>query len=395
MATKTRLYRLGIDCRLAGIQHAGIGRYTANLVTELIKLNQDQPQLTLILFFFDRNQAKAVLGDTIYQHQKRYHLQVMTTPIKHYSLKEQLELPKIYKAANLDLLHVPHFNIPIFYRGALVITIHDLLWHQQKGKGMTTLNPLVYYLKYLAYLYIVKRAVCQAQQIFVPAQVIKQTIIKYYPKVAAKIIITPEGIAKSYQQASQNLLKQATKIRHWKVKRQLVYTGSLYPHKNLAIVIKTLVKLPKYKLLIVGSRNVFQNQVRNLVARYKVKKQVQFLGYVDDDKLIKLYQQSLALIQPSLSEGFGLTGVEAMASATAVLASDIPIFHEIYQDRAIYFDPRDCQSLLAALERLKFADRYNLIRGNLQFVQRYSWEKLAQQTLEAYQPILKQSSYVS
>lgn len=388
MAKKTR-YRLGIDCRLAGSEHAGIGRYCENLIRESIKINQEKDLFHLVLFFRNLNQAKEVLGEDFYKKCKKYHLTIKLVNIRHYSLKEQFCLPKIYRRAKLDLLHVPHFNIPIFYRRNLVITIHDLLWHQQKGMQVTTLKPLAYYAKYLAYLIVVKQAIKQAKFILVPAQTIKNTVSKYYRQSQEKIIVTREGIAEAYQK-NLNLVSPKNLAKK-RIKKQLIYTGSLYPHKNIVLVIKALRKLPKYELLVVGSRNVFQTQVRKMVARYKVKKQVKFLGYVPDQKLIKLYQESMALVQPSLSEGFGLTGIEAMASGTAVLASDIPIFHEIYQDQAFYFNPKDTDSFLSALEKLEFAKREEIIRKNLAFAKRYRWQDLAELSCRVYLTVLKSS----
>jgi len=387
MMAKKKKYRLGIDCRLAGREHAGIGRYSENLVREIIRINQDKNFFTFVLFFRDLNQARSVLGEDIYKKPSKYQLEIILSDIRHYSLREQLTLPKVYRQAKLDLLHVPHFNIPVFYRQKLVITIHDLLWHQQKGMGVTTLKPPVYYLKYLAYLVVVKQAIKKAKFILVPAQTIKETVSKYYRHSQEKIVVTREGLASAYQKNLQ-LISQKDLAKK-RIKKQLVYTGSLYPHKNLVLVIKALKKLPKYQLLIVGSRNVFQTQMRKLVARYKVKRQVKFMGYVPDEKLIKIYQNSMALVQPSLSEGFGLTGIEAMASGTAVLASNIPIFKEIYQDSAFYFDPKDPESFLAALEKLKFSKRQDIISKNLKFAKKYRWQDLAQLTYRVYVSALK------
>jgi glycosyltransferase involved in cell wall biosynthesis len=387
MMAKKRKYRLGIDCRLAGSEHAGIGRYSENLVREIIKINQDKNFFTFVLFFRDLNQARSVLGEDFYKKPSKYQLEIILSDIRHYSLREQLTLPKVYRQAKLDLLHVPHFNIPVFYRQKLVITIHDLLWHQQKGMGVTTLKAPIYYLKYLAYLMVVKQAIKKAKFILVPAQTIKETVSKYYRHSQEKIVVTREGLASAYQKNLQ-LISQKDLAKK-RIKKQLVYTGSLYPHKNLVLVIKALKKLPKYQLLIVGSRNVFQTQMRKLVARYKVKRQVKFMGYVPDEKLIKIYQNSMALVQPSLSEGFGLTGIEAMASGTAVLASNIPIFKEIYQDSAFYFDPKDPDSFLSALEKLKFSKREDIISKNLNFAKKYRWQDLAQLTYRVYVSALK------
>ena len=373
MAVKEKTTRIGIDCRLAGPKHAGIGRYTQNLVLELLKI--EQKKVEWVLFFTDKSQIKEVLGTKI----KNKNLEIVITKIKHYGLEEQTKLAKIFKDANLDLLHVPHFNIPVNYKGELIITIHDLLWHEQKGKSVTTLGPIKYYLKYFAYLFITKKAVRKAGTILVPTETIKKTVCHYYPFAKNKIIISKEGIAESYQKE----LTKKTNIKK-RVKKQIIYTGSLYPHKNIELVIKSLKKLDRYKLIIVGSRNVFQDRTKNLVSRFKAKKQVVFKGYLDDQKLISLYQQSMALVQPSLSEGFGLTGIEAMASKTPVLASNIEVFKEIYQDAAIFFDPKDCEDFAQKVKELEYASRSKIIKKGIAVAKQYSWQKMAQQTYQEY-----------
>ncbi len=380
MSTKNT-HTIGIDARLSGKQHAGIGRYTENLIKGLLTLNlskNNQTPVNFVIFFSTYKQAKEVLGDL----EKADHLRIVIANIKHYSFQEQFCLPKIYQQAKLDLLYVPHWNAPIFYKGKLAITIHDLLWHEQKGTGATTLKAWQYYLKYVAYRYITKTIAKKAQVIFVPAATIKKTVLRYYPFVKNKIIISKEGLANVYQSA----LKKQNPPAH-RIKKQLIYTGSLYPHKNLKVVIKSLSKIPKYKLLIASSRSIFQDQIQALVSRYKVKKQVSFLGYVTDQKLLTLYQESMALVQPSFSEGFGLTGIEAMAAGLPVLASDIEIFREIYQEAAFLFDPHSCEDFLQALSELELSNRKNIINKGYKIASQYSFEQMAQ---EIFVELLKQ-----
>ena len=128
---------IGIDCRLAGLKHAGIGRYVANLVSRLPKLDS---QINWVLFFSDSEQAQEVLPN----NQDIPLIKIIFAPIKHYSLAEQVQLPTIFNQEKLDLLHVPHFNVPWFYKGKTVITIHDLLWHEYRGLNATTLSPWKY-----------------------------------------------------------------------------------------------------------------------------------------------------------------------------------------------------------------------------------------------------------
>lgn len=363
-------YRIGIDARLSGQQHAGIGRYTENLIRNLIPLaKKEKAQFKFVVFFFDQNQAKNVMGDLCNDKT----VEVVVTNIPHYGFKEQTVLNQIYKKAKLDLLYVPHWNVPISYNGKLAVTIHDLLWHEQKGTQATTLKPWLYALKHLAYLAISKQAAKKASVIFVPTQTIKETVEHYYPFAKDKIVISKEGIALEYELASK--ISNDNK----RVKKQIVYTGSLYPHKNLEVVIKSLNKIPKYKLMVVCSRSIFKDKIKKLISRYKVKKQVSFLGYVPDKKLVKLYQESMALVQPSLSEGFGLTGIEAMASQTAVLASNIKVFKEIYQDAVFYFDPNSPEDFLRALEELELSNRKKILEKGLKIAKQYSFAKMSKE----------------
>ncbi|AKM81489.1 MAG: Glycosyl transferase, group 1 [Candidatus Pacebacteria bacterium GW2011_GWF2_38_9] len=376
-----KTYRIGIDARLAGQRHAGIGRYSENLIKNLIEISSEKNNKTavkFILFFFDMEQAKEVLGDFF----ENENVEIVITSIKHYGFREQIILPKIYKKAKLDLLYVPHWNVPFLYEGKLILTIHDLLWYEQKGTQATTLKPWLYFIKYLAHKYVSRKAVQRALLIFVPTETVKETVTHYYPFAKNKIIVSKEGIAPDYQIT----LKQKIEIKQ-RIKKQLIYTGSLYPHKNLEIVIKSLSKIPKYKLLIISSRNIFIDQIKTLISNYKVKKQVVFLGYVPDKKLIELYQESMALVQPSLSEGFGLTGIEAMASHLPVLASDIKVFREIYQDAAFFFNPKSSEDFVNSLENLELANRKKTIERGLKIASQYSFEKMAK---EIWSEFLKQ-----
>jgi glycosyltransferase involved in cell wall biosynthesis len=371
------MQNIGIDCRLAGIRHAGIGRYTENLVKRLPLLSSEY---LWIFFFTDKDQAEQVLGKSI----SLPNVKVVFAPAKHYSLSEQLQLPKLFKQESLSLLHVPHFNVPLLYGGKLIITIHDLLWHEYRGLSFTTLPSWLYHLKYVGYQLVVGQAVAKATTILVPAQTIKRTLLRYYPSAEKKIVVTKEGV--------DDKLQNPVGVQNKATDKNLLYIGSLYPHKNLKVVIDALPKLPDYQLLVVGTRNVFQERVAEYVKQKKLEHQVKFLGYVSDEDLQTLFTKTRALVQPSLSEGFGLTGVEAMAMHVPLLASDIPIFKEIYQDGALYFDPHLPDSFVEAvktLEDLSSVEHTKFVKTAAKVGEQYSWDSMAKETLEAYKHILQ------
>lgn len=369
--------KIGIDCRLAGSKHAGIGRYIESLATRIIR----DKKYDWVLFFFDKNQAKEVLGQENLNKPPQ-NLKIVLAPITHYSLKEQINLPIIFQKEKLNLLHVPHFNIPLNYRGKMIVTIHDLLWHEQRGSSVTTLPFWKYWIKYASYKLITKHAVKKAGIILVPAKTVAETLASYYPKIKNKIVVTKEGVGEVYKKeigkTSKPLLKR---------KKQFVYTGSLYPHKNLKLIIEALKKLPEYKLILVGSRNIFQKQTKKIIKKHSVEKQVEFAGFVPDLDLIKIYQESFALSLPSFSEGFGLPGIEAMAVGLPVLASNIKIFREIYQEAPIYFDPNSTKSFLLAVNTLEKQYPKQLELG-LKVAKQYNWDKTVKETLGSYEKLL-------
>ena len=172
-----------------------------------------------------------------------------------------------------------------------------------------------------------------------------------------------------------------------------LYVGNAYPHKNLVRLIQAIVFLnkkmnTKIGLKIASSRNVFTQRLQTQIDSQNADKFITLLGYVSDKQLIKLYQDATGFVYPSLSEGFGLPGIEAMRAGTPVLASDISVFKEIYKDNAIYFDPTDFISIETAMEdilEMKLASRAEMIKKAKNFVKCYSWTKMAKETLKIYE----------
>lgn len=363
--------KIGIDARLAGLQHAGIGRYIQHLIRQLAPISKHE----WVLFFFDRSQLLQVLPD----YESFTNLSITFAPIKHYSVAEQLLLPRYFYQAKLDLLHIPHFNVPVFYTGKTVITIHDLLWHHNRGTSVTTLPSWQYWLKYLGYRYVTNQAINKAAHVLVPSQTVKQELSTLFPKQTA-VTVTYEGVDLDVQ---TNIKKVSSSQRL--AAKKLVFVGSQYPHKNVKVVLEALQLLPKWRLTLIGSRNVFVDQTLHYAKKLKLESNVEWLGRLSDSQLIAELYSATALIQPSISEGFGLTGLEAMAAKCPVIASDIKVFREIYHDAAIYFDPYSTKSLATTLNNLSADNLEQQIKLGVHRVKNFSWQKMANQTLQVYQ----------
>jgi glycosyltransferase involved in cell wall biosynthesis len=352
-----------IDARLYGNKHTGIGRYTKNLLLSLIEQKK-----------FKKYQFSLIVSD-FHPELKKY--QQIITQIPHYSWQEQLLLPSLIKKINPELVHFTHFNKPIFYKGKSVITIHDLIKHFSKGKNTTTKNPLFYWPKYWLYLFLTKINI-QNNYLVTPSNYWRNFIIKKFKVNSRKIVTTYEAIDPIF-------LSTIKKTNNLKPKKYILYTGNLYPHKNVDVIIKALRYLPKIKLKIICGRDFFFKKYQQ---KYKKNNQVEFLGFVPDKKFASLYKNALCLVHPSFMEGFSLTGLESMALGCPVLSSNYSCLPEIYQDSVIYFDAKKAKDLAKKIKSLTPQKRKEFIKKGYQQIKKYSWNKTAQQTLQFYEKIL-------
>jgi glycosyltransferase involved in cell wall biosynthesis len=165
-------------------------------------------------------------------------------------------------------------------------------------------------------------------------------------------------------------------------KQYLVYTGNLYPHKNIPILIEACEKL-KIDLKVICARSVF-------ASRLPESKYVEYLGRLSDEDMKKVYKGATGFVFPSLIEGFGLPGLEAMAVGLPVVAANASCLPEVYGDAALYFDPLDVNDLISKIKAVLLDEklRKDLIKKGFAQVKKYSWSKMAKQTWEIYQNVL-------
>jgi glycosyltransferase involved in cell wall biosynthesis len=380
--------KIGLDCRLCGLRHAGLGRYVKNLALRLpFCLPSDY---NLVYFFADKTQWSEVLADLreldlakdVKAGEIFKRIKIVIAPVRHYSWREQIQMAKIFESENLDLLHVPHFNLPYFIRVAkIVVTIHDLTWHRQKGIQATTLPAWQYHLKYLAYKILFSRVVKKARRIIVPSKTAGADLAHYYPKSKQKIEVIYNGV--------NDFVLVTAKAPNVKLPdKYLLYVGSLYPHKNVSLILLAMRERVDLNLVIVGANDSFWERMKKEIDDLGLEKRVIMLSKVSDETLKYLYQKAQALVQPSLAEGFGLTGVEAMAVGAMVMASKIRIFEEIYGEVAEYFQPHLVSSFLLALEKIEKRDLRSLNNQLKARAGRFSWQKMTEQVGKIYQRVL-------
>lgn len=366
-----------IDARLYGLENAGLGRYTLNLLDSLKKIDRRNKYIVLL-------RSKYFNSLKLPQTWKK-----VKADYQHYSVREQIHITRLIRKEKPDVVHFPHFNVPLSFRGRFVVTIHDLLMHTFKGKESTTLPFPLYSVKRMGYRLVFDNAVNRAVKVIVPTKWVRREVLRVYDIDKDKIEVTYEGFDHDLLNAVSN--KSVVKKYNLTLP-YFFYVGNAYPHKNLERGIEAIKHLndkgEKAILVIASSRGVFLRRLKRKIKNLKAEKYVKLLGFVPDADLPSLYQNSAALFYPSLSEGFGLQGLEAMASGTVALVSDIPVFKEVYKDFAVYFNPYDFSSMSGAMEevlKLSSDKRDKTIKKGKEFVKTYTWDKMARQTLKIYE----------
>jgi len=368
--------KIVIDARLYGLENAGIGRYLINLINQIEKIDKRNDYYLLL--------RKKYFKELKLKNKK---WQKVLADYPHYSFQEQIFLPLQLIKLKPDLVHFSHFNVPLFWWGKYVVTIHDLIKHESRGMATTTRFSLFYWLKYIVYLFVVWLTVKKATKVITPSNFWKGELIKRYHLPAEKIIVTYEGV-------DEHLLKNQTKVKpeeilkKYKIKKPFViYTGSLYPHKNVERLAEAVGKLDQnLKLVIICARNVFYGRFLNKIKKMGVSKLINLVGFVPDEELATIYKEAEAFVFPSLWEGFGLPGLEAMALGLPVLAARASCLPEVYGEAALYFNPYQTDDLTKKIKKIKEDKklREELIRKGYEQVKKYSWGKTAKETLLVY-----------
>ncbi|EKD76632.1 MAG: mannosyltransferase B-like protein [uncultured bacterium] len=380
--------KIGIDARFfGGEQSKGLGRYTQKLIEHLIQLDQTNHY---VLFLPDRELKHwTKLPDNV---------TVVRAPYRWYSLAEQIFMPLVIARQQVDLMHFPHFNVPLFYHRPFVVTIHDLIISRFPTERATTLGPITYKLKQLAYHIVIRHAARSAQHIITVSEYSKRDLIDYFKLPPERISVTYEAVEQfsSPQHTAEQLA--ATRAQYKLPEAYLLYVGNAYPHKNLETLLHVMQTLKKtgqltQHLVCVGKADYFYLRLQQQAWALNVDDVVHFPGFVPDKDLAAFYRGAFAFIFPSKYEGFGLPPLEAMAYDTPVLASNSSCLPEVLGAAALYFDYRDVSGIINQLKRLNTEPNLReklIVQGRTQ-VTTYSWKRMTKETLALYEKLFTKS----
>ncbi len=360
--------RIGIDARL--INQTGVGVYIRNL---LHYLQTSSGTVEYYVYAYPQDL------DTI---PNKAHLIKRPAPFRWHSVAEQTHFLRTLYEDKLDLMHFTYFSFPYLYLRPFVITIHDLTPLLFKTGQATTLPTPLFHVKHTVYQHVLARGIKKSTQVIVPSEAVRSAIIHYFGhQYKNKIVVTHEGIDFELQKMKPDESIFTSTNSFLKNSRYFIYIGNSYPHKNVEKMLKAFAQTKTtMKLIVVGPKDFFSASITQLINNLGISERVLQLFNISQQEKIALFKKAHALVQPSLTEGFGLPVVEAQYFGCPILASKISVFDEILHERTLRFDPYSQESIRKALEQ---AAHQKLTTPKLD-TKRFSFENMTQKTQQIY-----------
>ena len=346
--------KITIDCR--HINSSGIGVYTKECLYFILDSAND----FLLLGNAERLKFAA----------NKSNVEIIHCTVKPFSLSELFVFPKeiLKKINETDLFYSPYFNIPGGIKVPVYTTIHDILFPD--------MPELVSVPGLWIRMFFYRRSFGRSKKIFTVSNFSKSRI-EYYSGGKKPVIVTQNAI-------QSHFLNNSSKIGTAEKKDFILFVGNIKKHKGLDCLLEAFIKAKKeglkQTLLIVGNAEDFRSKDNSFKDKLSLfdSDEVKFTGFIQDDELRRLYTEAALLVQPSLYEGFGLPPLEAMYNGTVALISDIPVFHEIYDEFPVVFfktgDPDDLKEKLLSLLLNKTPQ---IISLSDELLNKYSYKKTA------------------
>ena len=350
----------------------GIGRYTLNLLQHINRpLGQDR------LVVFNMRGQGPISG---------VKAQVATSPIPSgHELPrlfwEQALVPFEARRRGVDVYHSPNHVLPLTIGCRSVVTVHDLAFLDRR---------LFNTRRYLYLNLLTRPSIRKADLIICISEFTKRELEAKFPATIGKTRLVYQGLDDRFASPPSAQAVADFKRRH-DLNRYIIFMGAIEPRKNLSRLIKAFgatvreTGLP-HELVLCGPPGWRNRAIRDAWASSPVQQRIKFVSYVPDAEVPLWYAGADALAFPSLSEGFGLPALEAMACGTPVVTSDCSALPEVVGDAAVTVSPRSVRSIAEGLARV-LTDQplaQSLSARGIERSRRFNWEAAATGTVAVY-----------
>ena len=364
---------VAIDARMLG--HSGIGTYLRNLLENLATIENECP---FEVICSQKDALRTLPPD-------RFRFVPAKSPI--YSLSEQWEVARL--ARNAQVLHSPHYNVALGYRGRLIVTIHDLI-HVTDPAFKRTLAAWLY-ARPMFHL-VARKAAC----IIANSEFTKQQIVEHLGVSPSKVVVVYLGVNDHFcpHDRGQAVLRVSSLLGL--EQPYILFVGNLKPNKNVKTLLRAFSQIHSHRdfnhtLVILGDDRKWKAGLVNECVKLGIEDRVLFAPHVPYEDLPWVYGAAEILVMPSSIEGFGLPVLEAMACGTPVVCSRVASLPEVAGDAAEYFEPSSAEDLAAAMERILRSNQLQKtmrLKG-LERAKLFAWEECARRHSRIYKEALK------
>jgi glycosyltransferase involved in cell wall biosynthesis len=367
--------RIAIDARK--LRDYGIGTYIRNLLRHLARLDDRTEYVVLC-----RQE------DIAFATELGENFRAVPERSRGYSIREQIAVPLDLRREAADLFHAPHYVLPPLTPCRSVVTIHDCI-HLRFPQYLP--NRLGYaYARSSLWV-----AAHRSARVLTVSEASKRDILRYFGIPESKVTVIYNAIDERFNEEPPADEVMRVRERYQLNDPFVLYAGNIKPHKNLERLIEAFHiirrgELESVKLLIIGDEISKYAALRRTVHRYKLHKHVRFFGFVPDATLAILYRLARVFVFPSLYEGFGLPPLEAMASGTPVITSNVSSLPEVVGDAAMLIDPYEPDAIAGAMRRVLADDRLrdDMRERGLARVREFSWDRSVRRVREIYDEVL-------
>jgi glycosyltransferase involved in cell wall biosynthesis len=362
---------IAIDARII---NSSTGRYVERLVTYLQDVDREN-QYSILVRKKDKD----------FWRPKNDNFSVVVADFDQYSFAEQTGYLRFLNELQADLVHFCMPQQPVLYKGHSVTTMHDLTLLKTYNSDK---NWLVFHAKQLVGRYVFKRIAKTNEYII--------TISKFTKKEYQELTHIPDNKIPVIYEAADVFVDNLKPYKH-SFDTYIMYVGQQSDYKNIRRLGDAHQKLlehhPNLGLILVGRKDAAAERNEKYFQEMGYKN-ILFTGFVSDEERDWLYTNTAAYIFPSLMEGFGLPGLEAMGYGAPVVSSNQTCLPEVYGDAAHYFNPYDVADITRAINDVLSDDklRKNLIRRGHEQLKKYSWKAMAKETHAVYMKALRSSS---
>ena len=358
---------IAIDARIIS---STSGRYVERLLSHLQDIDHTNTYSVLV-------RAK----DRDYWKPTNKNFSIFVADFDNFSFAEQIGFKKFLDNLKADLVHFCMPQQPVLYKGKKVTTFHDLTLVKTYNSDK---NWFVFHAKQLVGKYAFKSIAKSNDHIIAISEFTKKELVDFTSIENKKVTVTYEA---------SDITSTASKTYKLPFKQYILYVGNQSDYKNIKRLgdahQKLLKTYPDLGLVLAGSKNAsaLANESYFIKKNYK---NIFFTGFVSDAELNWLYTHTTAYVFASLMEGFGLPALEAMGRGAPVVSSNATCLPEIYGKAAHYFDPTSSDDIARAITEVLGNEklRQKLSKDGYEQIKKYSWKRMAEQTLKVYEDVL-------